>query len=409
MGISQPVSIVSIVRSLSYVEPSTNTLKLSPWVMMKAGGMDMQASTVGVVRTYTHRLYNLDPETLSEIIFEFASLVGDATNILGMAISLDGTANNPGPGGWQRVTFGGGNVGGAYGAGTLETPYLLSSDPLTISGGWAPNQSMVIRITINVGRWTYGTRGRATEINWPNTNLGRSADGDFTTTPELLAINPTWSGLNLGTTWYGIRTKRVTPVPHILTHGDSVNMGSRGTSSVSGHNWLMILNALAAGKFFASSCGHGGTTLADAESRNPYILSTHAPHSTHLMVQTWSGNGSPVDIGDTERIKTNILNMEAQAFSAGLKFWVCTLKPHGTTISTQTQRDAYWHLVDWATTRYGVRHIDLSQESTLSSDGGLTLLNSDDGVHFNAAGQSAQATALKPRFEAALIADGYTL
>jgi len=127
------------------------------------------------------------------------------------------------------------------------------------------------------------------------------------------------------------------------------------------------------------------------------------------MFQTWSGNSAPTSIAGTESIKTIILNAEAQAIEAGLRFWVVTLKPHGLTITTQGEIDAYWHLVDWATERYGVRHIDLSREPTLSNDGGLTILGSDDGVHFNAAGQLAQAVAIKPRIEAALLAEGITI
>jgi hypothetical protein len=377
--------------------------------MQKAGGMDISTTTVGVVRTYTHRIYNLDPQALSEIIFEFAAIVASASAIIGMAVSMGGTNNNPGPGGWLRVTFGGGNVGASYSSGTLQAPALLSSDPCVIPGGWAPNQSMVIRLTIASGSWSYANRTRANEVNWPNTNLGRSADGDYTSTDALLAINPTWSSLNLGTTWYGLRTKRVTAVPHIITHGDSVNMGSRGTSSTSGHGWYMRLNELAAGKYFASSFGHGGTSLTDAAARNPNILARHAPNASVLMFQTWSGNASPTSIAGTEADKARILQAQAEAVAAGLRFWVCTLKPHGTTISTAGEIEAYWHLVDWATATFGVRHIDLSREPTLSADGGLTLLNSADGVHFDGVGQLAQATAMKPRVEAAFAAEGIVI
>lgn len=380
--------------------------RLSPWVMQKAGGMDIASSTVSGLRVYSHRIYNLDPEPIPEIVFEMASISADAAPVIGMAISMGGSANNPGPGGWHRVTFNGGDVGAPFGAGTRQSPWLLSTDPRSIPGDWQPNQSMVIRYGVASGRWTYATRTRADEINWPNVNLGRSTTTDCVSTDELLAINPTWSSLNLGTSWYAIRTRRATPVVHIVTHGDSVNMGSRGTSSTSGYGWHMRLNALAAGKYFVSSFGHGGTNMDDAEARNPNILARHAPNAGVLMFPTWSGNGSPVSVADCDRIKTNILNAEIQAAAAGLKFWVVTLKPHGATISTAGEIEAYWHMVAWATERYGVRHIDLSSEPTLSADGGLTLLNSADGVHFDGNGQQAQAVAMQPRIVAALAAEG---
>lgn len=51
----------------------------------------------------------------------------------------------------------------------------------------------------------------------------------------------------------------------------------------------------------------------------------------------------------------------------------------------------------------------LGGKVTTSANGGLTLLNSEDNVHFNATGQLVQATALRPLLDAALTADGYTI
>ncbi len=373
--------------------------------------MDVQSETIPT-RTYTWRVRNIDSETLSEIAFEFATIHTTTAPILGMAISLNGTNNSPGPGGWIRVTFNGGNVGLPPLVGSLDNPAMIATDPIVIPGGWAPGVGIVGRLSYGAGLRLSPTRARAIEIAWPDTNLSRNADGDYASTDALLAVDPAWSGLNGGTPYYAIRTKRVTPIPHILTHSDSVNVGIRpttATNSSSGYGWHMILNSLGLNKYRFSSCGHGGIAMVNTEARNPEILARHGSIATHLMIPSWGGGGSPVSIADCERIKTNILNMEAQALAIGLIPWCVTLKPHGGTISTQGERDAYWHMVAWADTRYGIRHINLSQEITLSADGGMTLLNSEDNIHFNYTGQQAQAAAMKPRVEAALLADGYTL
>lgn len=402
------------IQSYTSTKGETETAEapagLTQWTLMKSGGMDLTAATIPT-RTYTWRVKNIDSEPISEVVFEFGSIHATTAPILGMAISVGGSGNSPGAGGWIRCTFGG-NTGRPPLQGELESPLMVGCDPIVIPGNWQVGQAIVGRITFGAGQQPFPTRARAEEISWPDSNLSRNADGDYASTDELLATTPTWSGLNGATAYYAIRTKRVTAIPHIITHNDSVNVGIRpvaSNNSASGYGWHMILNNLSGNKYRVSSLGHGGTTVANSAARNPEILARHGSIATHLMIPSWGGGGSPVSIADCDRIKANILEMEAQALAIGLKVWCVTLKPHGGTISSAGEIEAYWHMVAWADARYGVRHINLSQETTLSADGGLTLLNSEDNIHFNYAGQQAQAAAMKPRFEAALLAEGYTL
>lgn len=391
---------------------SSGGLLTTQYRLYQSGGMYLQTTSHPTVYSYQNRITNIDTETLSEIAFEFCSLssAAGAAPILGMAISIGGSGSSPGGGGWIRVTFGGNNALTWTVDGSLENPSLVTSDPVFIPGGLAPGASILVRVTVGTGMWTYATKAIAIEVNWPSNN--QRSLGDYASNDTVLATNPTWSGSTYNPTWYAMLGKRTTPTAHILIHGDSLTCQTRptaATNSTSGYGWIRRINELANGSYHVSSCGHGGTTIANALARNPEILAKHSSRITHLLIQTWSGNSSPANITGTTSVKNDIMAMETQAIAAGLKFLVITLKPHGSTISGQDEIDAYWHLVDWATTRYGVRHINLSTKINLTSDGGPTLLNSEDGVHFNNEGQNQQAISAKPEFDAALLADGYSV
>jgi lysophospholipase L1-like esterase len=379
------------------------------WRYYNAGGMYTASSTNATSFSYQNRVRNLDSETISEIIIDFGSIYSSGAPLIGAAVSFGGTGDLPGPGGWHRITFGG-QLGFSYPlSGSVKEPKLVSSDPIIIPGGLAPGASMLIRVGYAAGLVIAQSKSIATEISWPSNN--KRYAGDVVSTDQLLEQNPAWTGTSYAPSWYAIRVKRVTPKPMILVHGDSVATQVRpiaATNTSSGYGWIMRINEMTE-SYHIVSMGIGGSSMQDSEDRTPELLETHKDYITHMMIQSWSGNGSPVSIADCERIKTNIINMETAILAAGKKVICVTLKPHGGTISTQGERDAYWHMVDWANERYGINHINLSQEITLSNDGGMTLLNSEDNVHFNAIGQLAQANALKPHLDAALISDGYDI
>lgn len=399
-------------KSVYYGEPSGwsklfSGIQTTFWRYYNAGGMYTAASTNTSAFSYQNRIRNLDSETISEIIIDFGSVYTSGAPLIGAAVSFGGTGDLPGPGGWQRVTFGG-QPGFSYPlSGSVKEPKLVSSDPIVVSGGWTSGASMLIRIGYGPGWVIAPSKSIATEITWPSNN--KRYAGDVVSTDELLTQNPAWTGTTYAPSWYAIRVKRVTPKPMILVHGDSVATQVRAiaaTNTSSGYGWVMRMNELTE-SYHIVSMGIGGSSMADSEARTPELLEMHKDYITHMMIQSWSGNGSPVSIADCERIKTNIINMETAILAAGKKVLCVTLKPHGGTISTQEEIDAYWHMVDWSTARYGINHINLSQEITLSNDGGMTLINSEDNVHFNATGQLIQATALKPILDAALLYDGY--
>lgn len=410
MGISQPVTIVGISQSNRFVYSNRQILANSPYRVYQSGGMYLGASTVTSAYSYQNRITNLDTETISEIRFEFASVQASTAPILGMAISLSGTGDSPGVTGWRRITFNGGNNGFSFqNIADIDNPEFISSDPLVIPEGWNPGAGMLVRLTVGTGLWSYATKAIATEIGWPSPN--RRSLGDYSSTDAALSATPTWYGTTYNPTWYGITVKRQSPTPFILVHGDSLTCQTRpvaATNSTAGYGWIMKLNE-ATEKYHVMSCGHGGTTLTNAKNRTPEILAKYKDRITHMMVQSWSGNDAPANVGQTSATKNNIMAMETLATEAGVGFIVITLKPHGGTISTADEIAAYNEMRSWCTARYGIRHIDLGDKVSLSSNGGLTLLNSEDNVHFNATGQAIQATEAKPLIDAALSAEGYSV
>ncbi len=75
------------------------------------GPMSLSSASNATAYSFQNRIFNPDTEAMDTVVFEFASIVNVAA-ILGMAFSIGGSGNTPGPGGWIRVTFNGGSVGG---------------------------------------------------------------------------------------------------------------------------------------------------------------------------------------------------------------------------------------------------------------------------------------------------------
>jgi hypothetical protein len=382
---------------------------VTAWRYYAAGAMYLKNSTLTQGYTYTVRVVNTDPEPVSEMVVDLGTCLGDASNLVSLAYSVGGSGYSPGTP-WQFLRFDNDQTNLVFsGNGSINNPDLHKTVPVQFGAPIAPGGSVLFRYVLTAGLYVYSSGGFADEIPYPA--IGKRIAGDYGSTPELIATNPpdaSWSVANYSPIWYAIRFKRSTPRPMLVIHGDSVSAGARPTAAVqptSGYNYCMRVNAMT-DKWRLASMAHGGTDMATSQDRTAKILAMHT-EPTHFIVQSWSGNGSPVNVDDCVRIKANIIAMETAILAAGKKFLVATLKPHGGTISTQGERDAYWYMVDWCTTRYGVRHLNLSQVATLSADGGMTLLNSEDNTHFNGTGQQAQAVALKPLIDAALAAEGY--
>lgn len=366
--------------------------------------MSLSSASNATPYSFQNRIYNADAEAMDTIVFEFASIANVAA-ILGMAFSIGGSGNNP-AGAWQRVTFGGGNAGAQLpNGGSTGTPAFLSSDAISIPGGWAPNASMLVRIAWASGAYPTPQRIIASEINWPANNTRSS--GDYASTDDLLAQNPTWSGSTYNPSWHKIRVRRVNAKPAILTHGDSVWSMIRG-SDTSGYGWCWRLNG-ATESYHVATYGQGGITLPVIADRHADILGKYGEDYTHTFTPGWSGNSPPTDAAGIAATKALVEAMEAQTVAAGKIFCVGFIKPTGSDGTDPLKLAAFNELRVWAAAKYGIHCLDVSQDPTLVGPDGYTMLNSPDQAHYNNEGQRLQALALAPKIEAMLIADGYTL
>ncbi len=264
---------------------------------------------------------------------------------------------------------------------------------------------MLVRVAWASGVYTTPQRMIASEISWP-TNNTRSA-GDYASTDALLAQNPTWSGTTYNPAWHKIRVRRATANPAILTHGDSVWAMIRG-SDTSGYGWCWRLNG-ATESYHVATYGHGGITLAQIADRNADIVNKYGADYTHVFVPVWSGNSPPTSSAGELANQALVEAMEAEVVAAGKIFCCGFIKPTGSDGTDPLKLTAFNNLRAWAATRYGIHCIDVSDDPTLVGPDGYTMLNSSDQAHYDNEGQRLQALAIAPKFEAMLVADGYTL
>lgn len=372
--------------------------------------------------SYRLRMKNLTGKIIEKITIPFLGHHATPAIISGVWVGYGGS--NQDSSNWQRLTFSGQN---SYqlAPGTATVPSYVTTDTITLSTPWLPNNEIVINTT-------FGATGSIPQFDSLGTSqnvlseLSESwiALGDSGSTSDALTATLSWEGgwpvpyCNVFVEFAATESTEVS----VLVWGDSVINQFKiftDTNALYRDNWQYNLETLNTNKkWHVAVGGNGGYDVTQYCQKLNTLLPMYLPWVDVFCVEGWTQNNAPTTMLQANTFKSSIIGTHDLVIAENKAWSVIFPSPTAGIVSGTLNFEAkgqdaityHDEMINWANTTYPNVVLDV-RPGVWDPNNHVNYLaaNTVDEIHQTQAGGLAFATYLKPLIDTLLTDMAYEI